>query len=73
MTTDMTTCGNSYLSINGVKKCGQIDIGEMGENYMNFMNVEFAAGESVEFNFKLDNTDGWVILQIYTGPTPLGQ
>ena len=39
----MTTCGNNYVSINGVKKCGAQDI---MADYAAFMNYEFAAGES---------------------------
>ena len=47
----MTTCGNNYISINGVKKCGAQDMSDPG----NFINIEFAAGESVESEIKTDN------------------
>ena len=60
----MTTCGNSYFSINGIKKCGA-----MNETNLDNFVVEYAAGESVEFNFKLDNAQGRLGLEIHTGLT----
>ena len=58
----MTTCGNNYISINGVKKCGTPDM----MSYENFV-IEFAAGESVDFELKTDNADALISFQIYTG------
>ena len=60
----MTTCGNSYLSINGARKCGW----RMTDG--NFTNVEFGAGESVEFILKLDDKPASFELKIFTGLTP---
>jgi hypothetical protein len=66
LTTDMTTCGNNYVSINGVKKCGAQDLSDPA-NEANFENVEFAAGESVDFELKTDNAQAMLIFSIYTG------
>ena len=62
----MTTCGNNYISINGVKKCGAQDMSDPA-NMANFMNIEFAAGESVEFELKTDNAVAMLTMQIFTG------
>jgi hypothetical protein len=64
----MTTCGNSYLSINGARKCGWA-LTSSG----NFTNVEFGAGESVELNLKLDDKPASFELKIFTGLTPPDQ
>jgi hypothetical protein len=66
LTTDMTTCGNNYISINGVKKCGSQDLSDPA-NMANFFNVEFAAGESVNIELKTDNTAAMLNFQIFTG------
>ena len=69
MTTDMD-CGEDYLEINGIKKCGDLTI--TAENFVNFMNVELVeAGESVEFHLKNTNPEVYVLLAIYTGTEPL--
>jgi hypothetical protein len=65
----MTTCGNNYISINGVKKCGSQDLSDPA-NMANFFNVEFAAGESVDIELKTDNTAAMLNFQIYTGLDP---
>jgi len=62
----MTTCGNNYISINGVKKCGSQDMSNPA-NQANFIGVEFGAGESVEFELKTDNADATLTFQIFTG------
>ena len=36
-------------------------------NMANFMNIEFAAGESVEFELKTDNAVAMLTMQIFTG------
>jgi len=56
LTTDMD-CGETYLSINGVQKCGMVDM--MSQDAMALMTpLEFNAGESVEFTLKtVDNAD----------------
>ena len=66
-------CGEDYLEINGVKKCGIIVLSE--ETYHNFMNAELVeAGESVEFHLKNTNPQVLIMLFIHTGtePKPFG-
>jgi len=45
LSTDMTNCGNTYLSINGVRKCGTVTMGAEDP----YEPMVFNAGESVEF------------------------
>ena len=66
----MTDCGDTYLSINGVRKCGMVDM--MSPDAMALMTpLEFNAGESVEFTLKtVDNTNanfGPFGITIFTG------
>ena len=60
-------CGEDYLEINGVKKCGAMTL----ESLLNIMNVELAeAGESVEFHLKNTNPQVSTMLLIYTAAEP---
>ena len=63
LTTHMSNCGDTYLSINGARNCG---MGEFG-NYVPLAGP----GESVEFKLKASNGQdlhfGWDGLIIYTG------
>jgi len=70
LTTDMTDCGETYLSINGVRKCGMVDM--MSPDAMALMTpLEFNAGESVEIILKtVDNAEanfGLFGFAIFTG------
>ena len=70
----MTTCGNNYVSINGMRKCGIIDFGPMMDPNYDGEFGEYVAlagpGESIEFEFKTDGGDFYIIIPIYTGTTP---
>jgi len=75
VTTDMTTCGNNYFSINGVRKCGMIDFNvltdpEYDGDFLKF-NELAGAGESVEFELKTDaGIQAFFMINIYTGTAP---
>jgi len=66
LTTDMTNCGDTYLKINEVRKCGSFD-------YMGDPELTFNAGESVEFTLEAVNNAqidfGMMGVMVYTGPT----
>jgi len=61
LTTDMTNCGENYISINGARKCGYIDSDLLTDGWIDdngiFTSVEVgAAGESVELILKTDGS-----------------
>ena len=70
----MTTCGNNYISINGMRKCGIIDFDPMmdpnyDEEFLDYVALA-GPGESIEFEFKTDGGEFFIMLPIYTGTTP---
>jgi hypothetical protein len=70
----MTTCGNNYVSINGIRKCGIIDPAIVMDPYYDGEFLTYVAlagpGESIEIEFKTDGAEFFMLLAIYTGTEP---
>jgi hypothetical protein len=70
----MTTCGNNYVSINGIRKCGIIDPAIVMDPYYDGEFLTYVAlagpGESIEIEFKTDGGKFLMLLPIYTGTEP---
>ena len=70
----MTTCGNNYISINGVRKCGHIDIVPVMDPDYDGEFLKYVAlagpGESIELELKTDGGNFYIQLPIYTGTVP---
>ena len=67
----MTNCGNNYVSINGVRKCGAIDFAPLMDPDYDGEFLGYVAlagpGESIELEFKTDGGEFLIFLPIYTG------